>query len=529
MTSVPADTGSRSDTEFWPPSDLARGLVEDRPFGDSAYILERMERAFSGRLEIVAELTPVAGHLADALNEVDAIARYRVLGDPTVRFVIQQLMAHLRAPESASVAQSECAAVLDSALAGLAQCAGAAVGPLVHQSGTSERLGPNSIHGWVWNGGSLEGEPVVRAFGQLTDRAGHKLCSPNPDHVEVLRAATQLIERISPALAANSLPHTQLVALFEPEGRDRGVMASSQFDILGTIFLSTNHLDNPWVVAEQLLHESLHQKSSDLRHAHSVFVADFDPDLPRSNEGVLSLWNHPGVSGSNLWGPSRAVAALHVYTHLAVYAALAESARQHHRLPSGWDDPRVTTAETARLRALYLCAEIERHHRQALGPAGIAWVDWMRQCLELIRARPHESRLRSALYLQRYRRETIMLGRRFSRLRDVDETTAVDIERLLADEVAMTREILASYSSFSLSDLDRALQAHAVASSQRPFVERIPIVRGLLSESLESVMAEGQPEDANRFEPSSVELMVEKSSRKVVEVLDKLQPSPVGT
>ncbi|MGW6404519.1 hypothetical protein [Streptomyces sp. NPDC055134] len=38
----------------------------------------------------------------------------------------------------------------------------------------------------------------------------------------------------------------------------------------------------------------------------------------------MSLWNIPGLDGNNRWNAHRAMAAFHVYVHLALLCSLAE-------------------------------------------------------------------------------------------------------------------------------------------------------------------------------------------------------------
>ena len=98
--------------------------------------------------------------------------------------------------------------------------------------------------------------------------------------------------------------------------------SSSQYLLGGAIFISESVLDSPWQIAEQLFHESLHQKLYDFRHAHTVLAQDSPniDDHPARPSVVRSLWNYPG----NEWDSHQALAAFHVYVHLALLCTLAE-------------------------------------------------------------------------------------------------------------------------------------------------------------------------------------------------------------
>src|SRR5262249_47503729 len=161
----------------------------------------------------------------------------------------------------------------------------------------------------------------------------------------------------------------------------------SQFRVPGVIFLAQARLEDPWYVAEHLIHEALHQKLYDIRHSHSVLLRDFGHETREGDDTpprVISLWNAEDPPGANRWGPSRTLAALHVYAHLAVLGLLADEACDAGAdLPARSDAAGTVSAASSFRRAVYLGRELMGEYRDELGPGGVALVDWLRQCLEL--------------------------------------------------------------------------------------------------------------------------------------------------
>jgi len=512
---------SQPETAGLSPVELARGLGQDRPFGDSSYIQSQMHAAFFRRLDTISTAVPVAGELLAALTGADDASRYRALGDPVLRFVIQQALARLRTEATDGYPEADCARVLEGAVEHLARADSGTWGPLVAEAKTCERLGPNPFHGWIWNGDSgTEGVFRGAFLEQITRNTYDPVCGPDSRQTAALQAGAELLDNVAPGLSESSLAHAHVIAVFPQKGRWKGVVSSSQFRVPGAIFLSRNSLENPWVVAEGLFHESLHQKSYDLRHAHTVQRSDFDPaEDTEATSGITSLWNRVDANGPEMWGPSRGLAAFHVYTHLAVYAALAHAARQQDdTLPPGGDDPRVTTAEVARRRALYLGDQLRRYFMDVFGRAGVGLVDWLTQCMDLMAAPLPESELRASLLLQRYGRE---IGSIQNFLGRTPLPPQQELLLLLGDEVAAARRILTMCDPPALSDFEGAIRPYLAADGQSLCADVAPLVRRLIRDALNSVLPDGAPDENLPEVHQGVEAMVERSSRDLVTILAK--------
>jgi hypothetical protein len=156
-------------------------------------------------------------------------------------------------------------------------------------------------------------------------------------------------------------------------------------------------LRNPWWVADRLLHESLHQKLYDFRQTHSLLASDLAPQSALSKEPaatVRCIWNAGGWGGSNDWDTFRAIAAFHVYVHLAVFCAQAERRRAELLARFGAPDasfPTMTGRREAIERAQYLGREIRKSCWQELGPAGRLLVEWLSIILNSIGRAQHDN------------------------------------------------------------------------------------------------------------------------------------------
>ena len=387
---------------------LARILAADRPFGDSAYIHRQLQQASARRLRRVAPDLPVAGALADALAGAGEEACFAVLEDPVLRATTQHALTEQLTGRTPGLSHQECAAVMREALEHVER---GAHGSLTAAAAPScVPLGPEPWHGWIW---SEPGHPsgVSTAFSKLIElNFGGELARPSAAQVAVLQRARELIEELTPELGASALGHAHGIGVFPSSGRWQTMAGASQFWITGAVFLAGSMLEDPWWVAEHLLHEALHQKLYDLRHTHSVLLRDAVQDAGQgaaSGGRVVSLWNKVDARGSSCWGVSRSLAAFHVYVHLAVYAQLAEAQFESSE-PEGaapYGARGVVLAPSAFRRATYLGQQLAEHYWDDLGPAGQALVDWLMQCLEALEPLPAAEPLRLALLLERYGRE----------------------------------------------------------------------------------------------------------------------------
>lgn len=497
-----------------PASDLVQGLVQDRPFGDSAYIHGQAGAAFLRRLDKISLALPAAGDLAAALAAADAVTSSAVLADPVVRGVTQQALSQLSRSIFEGMPLAQCAEVFEAAARHVAEARPG--GPLESEGVTGGRLGGDAAAPWLWSDDRADGV-CTRAFRYLVEQNfGAPLCSPRPENLATLQQAAAILDQVAPSLARSALSHARLIALFPQAGRWEKVTSCSQFRIVGVIFLGRDMLRDPVSVAEHVLHEALHQKLYDLRHAHSVLARDFEPEreeVSGAAPAVVSLWNLVSTPGSARWGPSRTLAAFHVYAHLAVYGRLLEAAPDQARHLAG-AAAGLTSATSAFRRAYYLGTQLREKYGDELGLAGQCLVDWLMQCLELVSPGPSDPGLRAALLLERYAREIPGLESLSGPARH-----QVNLPAVLAREVDVTREAL---QGAGLSGLQAGLDDRLPDYRTGDGID--PAVRRLLQPALARV-TEATITDADSPVPELVAAMVESSSGILTRALEVMSPA----
>ncbi|KAA9166898.1 HEXXH motif domain-containing protein [Amycolatopsis acidicola] len=136
----------------------------------------------------------------------------------------------------------------------------------------------------------------------LTEEAG----KPFHDSLRIAEAGLAKAREISPALAEDLLPHTDLLAVLDPSTSGGLVSASSRL-FPGLILI--DRPECPYDVAEALIHEGAHQKFFDLAITHDFLGADIARDR------IF----HPSWSGAK-WPVEQVIAAFHAYACLAQFA-----------------------------------------------------------------------------------------------------------------------------------------------------------------------------------------------------------------
>ncbi len=389
---------------------MARG----RPFGDSSYIQGQMHAAFMRRLTDLAVDFPVAGDLRIALNTADHHTRYRVLGDPVVRAAIQQALGHRIDGASVTLSLQECGEVLEAGC----DCVRRGVDgpPCLSHLSDARYIGDSTSAPWLWESKQFD-DIFTTTFDRLvTTEYTNSLCTPSASDVAVLHKATQLLRELVPLLTQSALDHVHVIGLFSGAGNWARVASSSQFRLTGAIFLNQTTLNNPWWVAEHLLHESLHQKLYDFRHGHSMLARDLAGQLQGlvDSRTIVSLWNTPGLDDSNRWDSHRALAAFHVYVHLALFCSLAEQQAPRLRQAFGPVDasPPMTSGRKAFDRARYLGDRLRSTCMADLGLAGQRLVEWLNSILDALDHRPAPAGAYLHLLLDRYLLEAATVQQR---------------------------------------------------------------------------------------------------------------------
>ena len=256
------------------------------------------------------------------------------------------------------------------------------------------------------------------------------------DRVDLVRVRTGvgLLREIVPQLADSVLSHAHLVVVFPSKERWRGIGSSSQFRLTGTIFLSRELLDDPWTVAEQILHESLHQKLYDFRFGTRC--------SGRVTQGLHRLWcaRHGTLSmpSAPTWDTFRVFAAFHVYVHLA-FLGQAAVARTEDRSLEGVPDRTVLEQKikAAAHRARYLSEQLTSEHCwNELGAAGRRLHCWLTAILDALDEHPPPAGAVLHLLMDLYRKEAIQVRSLGSQ---IDPSA---LHELLTDELDQARALL---------------------------------------------------------------------------------------
>ncbi len=438
---------------------------------------------------------PAAGELLDNLSAAGPYAQYRAIGDTVVRCAVQHAQTQIETGAQYGLPLDQCEEIFaeTSKLMKSGSC-----GPL--GSGLVERLGPEPL-GWIWSE-ERPADVFTRALKCVVERNYHGgLCTPDREELAMLRRGCKLLSELLPRLAGSALRHVHLIAVFPDTGTWVGKASSSEFRISGTVFLSRKMLVNPWLVAEHLLHEALHQQMYDFRQGHTFLEPNFRrPGAPL----ITSLWNIPD---SNRWDVHRAIAAFHVYVHLGFLAMVAEATEGAYAAEYG---PRkMIKARTAVGRAHYLAEQLYEVCWQELGLAGERFVEWYRSVLELLDSDPAPHGAYIHLLLERYLlevRHVELLVKRKGAFSGLEES----LRAIAEDEIKTVRRVLAELNRDV--DLSRCEEAPAGDNNETPEA-RFARVRAVIAQIILGVSRDGYTLSEQRVADEIFRNMVERSSQ----------------
>ena len=495
-------------------------LAQYRPFGDSDYLQGQLEIRYKRRFETIAARLPVAGELSRALDLADPRRRYRVIGDPVVRHTVQQALRHIVKGTQDGLSLAECEDVFRETLVRLEL--GKHGGPTEPAVSDVARLGPEPCHGWIWSE-----ERRHDAFGRSFRRVvqdnfqSEQIRSPRPTDLAKLAKGAALLAVVLPLCSRSALGHAHVVVLFD------GQKAScSDFRVGGAILMNREMLENPWWVAEHLLHEALHQKLYDFRHTHSLLARDLSRELSASTQSpptIGSIWNVETPDRSSQWDAFRAIAAFHVYVHVALF--WLETERRTADLATQFDAPAgsfpaTTNRRQAFQRAQYLGKRLKDSLWQELGPAGRLLVDWLISILDKIAPfpPPPESYF-IHLLLDRYVTEaTLVVGKQPS------PELSRELLKLIHDEAEVIRDVLAATSA-DRTDVDRlneAVARHPDDSAGVAFLRFRTAVAGVVRALSPDGYALGTASSTGSAPlDERVRARIARSSEQLVEVLSR--------
>jgi len=381
-------------------------LATNRPFGDPGYINACTHSRYERRLEMLASSVPAAATLLETVRLADDEKKHRVMGDPAVRIAINLGIFEFQRRATSGVAVADILSTLDAASAFLTDSVRR---PPLQAGALNPAQLPAPFGNWVWTSEREDDAParIVLGMYEHTERGRTVLRTPGAGHLAVLEAGTRLLSDTIPLLAGSALDHAHLVAVVGGAAvsnpQRRPFKSFTIVTMPGTIFLDASVLANVWQAAEALLHESLHHKLYDLQHSHSILRRGY---LTTAAPKIRAPWNR-SFNGSNEWPVDRALAAFHVYVHLAFLFSIIErrsDTLERAHGPFGSFNPSVS-ARQALDRAQYLGSELGRH-RGELGVAGQRFLEWMSDILGKCDPKPPALGARVHLTLDLYNSET---------------------------------------------------------------------------------------------------------------------------
>ena len=461
-----------------------------------------MQISYRRRLERLSAKVPSAGRLLDAILPREPYEQYRILGDTTVRCAAQHAQVQVETGERYGLSMETCERIFTEAIRALDD---SQVSPLNRK--LTDRLGEGPRDGWIWNEGCVA-DPFGKVLADLLqdEFGGVRPCSPDEGEMATLIKGVRLLKQLLPRSSGSALSHTHIVAIFPSAGLWRTRMSSSDFRLSGTVFLGRRVVGNPWLVAEHLYHEALHQQFYDFRAGHLLLKPDFvRKDAPL----IHSPWSRPDVTRNSYWDVHRALAAFHVYVHLALLCVAVE---QNAALTDEFGPVVMVGPRTAVARAHYLSEQIRKVAWDELGPAGQKFLEWFEAILDILNPSPPAPGADVHLLLDRYWHEATHLR---TLAGDRYESAKGLMLALAEDEAQSARDVLAAIDH----DMSAFDQAMVELSRQEPN-ERFISARWLIARTILEATPDDYRLSKSGIADGLVRQMVERSSKALQPVLD---------
>lgn len=357
---------------------IDRILGTDPQFGDAGAIEARNIARYRLGLTVLARRFPEAADRFERLGKADDAALRPYIYDPVLRNAFEDDLVALEnhRQDPGKLARHLTEDDLD---------VGDGLGPCERLMSPQYRPWADRGVGWVWTEPRPEAGrlPLAERLeelkeGTFVDMRGARRVTPEPAHLAGLSRGAELLAELLPYAGAGVFPHISLVGLARGESDDGELYSLSGGDPLpSALFVAPEHLSDPWMTAEILLHEGLHLKQFDVLRTGSL-VAD-------PGHQVEIPWRLTS------WSLTRVLAALHVYSHMVLFFAAAAEApaglRERFGAPPTTEDVGVPTPgsraaveggyDTSAERAGYLGRQALEVHGSALTPAGRRFVEWL--------------------------------------------------------------------------------------------------------------------------------------------------------
>ena len=415
-------------------------LANCRPFGDPAYIWQRLCRHYLRRLEMLEDYSNYAQAVVSELTCASEDQRRSVLGDPAVRASIDGFLRHVaHGRERVHIDELE----FSLSLAAANLTSHTAVPPLAE--GAREVFTLQGLSWpWIWSEDRVESDPLGEFFRRTFRHylPGLSLMTPDPRMREMLLMGRKLLYDLVPELARSALAHVHLIAVVDP--KSKGFTSLTHPRISGTVVFSPLVLTTPWKAAEYLLHEAMHVKFTDLERTHSLLHEDYSEF---SSPRIRPIWNRVQPEGASDWPINRALTVCHVYTCLALFHSVLIT--RSDSIDNGrYGLPRVDVKRKARQsfdRAHYMRQQLAIH-KESLGPGGCLLVRWLDAVLRSLDPSPPPEGAYGHLFLDLYEREADRLA---ELLQDLNDKTPRYDQRWTQLILDVTRQEIGSFGAIA--------------------------------------------------------------------------------
>ncbi|MGV4926073.1 hypothetical protein K2224_17085 [Streptomyces sp. BHT-5-2] len=329
-----------------------RSIAQGSVFAESAPLLAKVEATFSLAAEIAGDW-PGARQLPFSSDGVPFSC------DTMFRRELELFLHRMRQRDPQAKETAEFLARTDLAVPpgpGSAREDGRFI-PLRVPGGRTVRMLSRIDDGDAWTAGFLE----IFRKGLTEPDSRYGVVPATDGEASAVAEAVELLARVLPETTASVLSHLAFIGVVEGPG---AFESASDRKVPRAVFINRCALDDVPRTAEALLHECVHQKLYDIQLVHPIYRAGYDAGTAAV---IRPSWHENAA-----WSFDRALAAAHVYVHLAaLYTVLGH---RQDSVARGVDTVtgRARTAERAR----FLLAAVAGLPSEA-GPAGVRFIEWL--------------------------------------------------------------------------------------------------------------------------------------------------------
>ncbi|GAA2639655.1 hypothetical protein GCM10010307_39140 [Streptomyces vastus] len=340
-------------------------LATNPSFGATGAIRERCMSMYDFALDIAGSYAAELGGPAEPKNLCEQLARASAANrtscyrDPLLRRLLNSWLRDLdtipqsrMAPNDAAVLQEASRRIADGPACDAFETAAL---PLWFRSDPLRVVSDPGSRSFRLYQAAAE-EELLTELGAVVDEHAITLCAPTRKMMSRLVEGIDVLESTVPEIAASTLEHVDVVAVFDVaehdpllgEERERPtlMMSSSHYSLPGALFLSPAAFAQPETCAEALLHESCHQKYFDLAASKQLYRPGY---LLEKSRRISVIWNSGKPVPVREWAADRALIAFHVYVHLSAFFLQAGPEYRDSRSPAAI--PRRIHAATSRSRS----------------------------------------------------------------------------------------------------------------------------------------------------------------------------------